>query len=158
MRHFLGPAASYNTWCASLVVECIHLKEPKLSFVWIFSLKLWNSCVMEGEWAGCRFFLLQQLIWLIITNFIQRGEINQWNQQILILCVSEGLRCESQGLLPERTEEVRLMAFAHHSTDCTDGGAHSCPHRIENLFLKTGHLHGNLIQEKHGTWLFVFWD
>lgn len=48
------------------------------------------------------------LLQVIITNLIQRGGTLQCNQRTLILPVSEDLRCESQGWLPEG-RGVQLM-------------------------------------------------
>lgn len=91
-----------------------------------------------------------QLIRLINTNFIQRGGTNQYNQQTLILPVSEDLRCESQGF-PQSTEGA-VDDFADLAL--TDDDPHSWPHRTEDFKKKKiGHLHGNLIQR--GNWRFA---
>lgn len=83
--------------------------------------------------AGFAPFLVAtfQLIRLIKRE--ERGGTNQYNQQTLILPVSEDLRCESQGF-PQSTEGA-VDDFADLAL--TDDDPHSWPHRTEDLANRT---------------------
>lgn len=100
----LGPAVSHNILRRSLELlqECvspfrIYPKRRKaVRSAWTFSAWTFFLFVIY------LFLPQQQLMWLINTNFILRGIINQCNQQTLSQPVSQDLRRESRGFFSQR--------------------------------------------------------